>query len=268
MMMTTKATTNTSSFVIHNMNARAISFMEQGKNQEAVQVLQQAVEYLSFSQHVMERYQEAMTSCSYDFYQQCQGTRNLNECVPVRGVEITSAVSTTSDAVSSLGEASRGMIHLRAVSLPQLQHSQAIYDCAFHLPFSDEMIMSIDYRTQAIAVLFYNTAIAFHRYGIQSGKSEALGDAAAFYNAILTMLGPHGLQLYPEVVVIVLALMSNLAHIHLELRQLPEFLYVRATLRELMFKTPHVQMSEQDFAFFNFTLFCLDREDVRFAPAA
>jgi hypothetical protein len=114
----------------------------------------------------------------------------------------------------------------------------------------------------------YNTALAFHRCGIQSGRSVPLDRAAVSYKSILTMMGPNALQLYPEIVVAVLAITINLAHIHLELRQVPEFLSVRAILRDLMSSMSQDQVSLSDYGFFNLSLFCLDREDVSYAPAA
>jgi hypothetical protein len=92
-------------------------------------------------------------------------------------------------------------------------------------------------------------ALAIHRYGIQSGRSEALCQAAASYNNALALVGTHALTLYPEIGVIILGIMCNLAHIHLELRQIPEFLSARATLRYLMSKISLSQMSMTTFAF-------------------
>jgi hypothetical protein len=250
------------------MNARAVSHIEHGMNQDAVHVLEQAMKYLGTRLN-QQRYEDLTASIHYDCAQQGHANRNRNDSI---GACRDASASRTTSTSSSIGGASRSSsyswIHEHAVSLPRLRHRQDVYDSAFHLPFSDDTIMSLEYRTPAIAVLFYNTATAFHRYGIQSGKSELLGHAAVSYNAILTMVGPHTLQLFPEIVVIILGLMSNLAHIHLELRQVPEFLSARAILRELMSQTPYDQMSQQDFAFFNLNLFCLDREDVSYAPAA
>jgi hypothetical protein len=160
------------------------------------------------------------------------------------------------------------MMYQHTVALPELRHSHVIYDFAFRLPFSDETIKSVEFRTQAIVVLLYNTALAFHRYGIRSGNSVTLDHAAVSYKTILTMMGPHASQHYPEIVGLILAIMINLAHIHLELRQVPEFLCARAILRDLMSTMSQDQVSLYDYGFFNLSLFCLDREDVNYAPAA
>jgi hypothetical protein len=115
----------------------------------------------------------------------------------------------------------------------------------------------------------YNMALAIQRYGIQSGRSEALCQAAASYNTILALVGPNVLILYPEIGVIILGIMCNLAHIHLELRQMPEFLAARASVHYLLMdQIPSIQMSDRDSNFFHLDLFCLGREDIRYAVAA
>jgi hypothetical protein len=201
---------------------------------------------------------------TYDSSHQDRAPSSINGCR-------TAAVASLSySSANEEGTGSRGshMMHEHTVSLPQLRHSHVIYDFAFRLPFSDEAIKSVEFRTQAIVVLLYNTALAFHRHGIQSGRSVPLDHAAVSYKSILTMMGPNASQLYPEIVVAVLAITINLAHIHLELRQVPEFLSVRAILRDLMSSMSQDQVSLSDYGFFNLSLFCLDREDVSYAPAA
>jgi hypothetical protein len=124
------------------------------------------------------------------------------------------------------------------------------------------------YRTQAIAVLLYNTALAYHRSGIEGGKSAELWHAAATYNLIPSMLGQEGLQKYPELVVLVLGLISNLAHIQLELRQASALQSALAILRDLMIRVPNECMPQEDYAFFQLHLFCLQEETFSYAPAA
>jgi hypothetical protein len=272
----------TGSFVIRDMNARAVSHIEHGMNYEAVQELRRAMGYLST--YLNQELQDATASSSFDspYHGSTTPNRSDSELVETYGsgsrtIQANTSVSSSSISASlsyssanAEGNGSRGshMMHEHTVSLPQLRHSHVIYDFAFRLPFSDEAIKSVEFRTQAIVVLLYNTALAFHRCGIQSGRSVPLDRAAVSYKSILTMMGPNALQLYPEIVVAVLAITINLAHIHLELRQVPEFLSVRAILRDLMSSMSQDQVSLSDYGFFNLSLFCLDREDVSYAPAA
>jgi hypothetical protein len=252
-MVPTKITTNESTYVIRDINARALSHMEHGMNQEAAQELQEAMRYLVkyyLSQH-----------------QQVRRHNMLEMMVDSNAFAVRTTSTVTSIPCSGIGGGDNS-IHEHAFSLPQLQHSDVTYASAFRLPFSDETIASVENCTQATAVILYNTALAIHRYGIQSGKSEILCQAALSYNAVLALVGPNILIIYPEIVVLVLGIMCNLAHIHLEFRQMPEFLSARANLRYLKSMISLSQMSEDDFTFFNLHLFCLDREDVRNAPAA
>jgi hypothetical protein len=200
-----------------------------------------------------------------------QANRNLDMCADVeRSANAFRTIPTDASSLySGISGGNCSSIHVLEVSLPQLQHSDVIYNCAFRLPFSDEKIASVEFRTQSTAVILYNMALAIHRYGIQSGRSEALCQAAASYNTILAFVGPHALILYPEIGVVILGIMCNLAHIHLELRQMPEFLSARASVHYLLMdQIPASQMSDRDSDFFHLHLFCLGREDIRYAPAA
>ena len=125
-----------------------------------------------------------------------------------------------------------------------------------------------EYRTQAIAVILYNTALAYHRSGIESGKSAELWHAAATYSLIPSMLGQDGLQKFPELVVLTLGLISNVAHIHLELRQASGLQTALAILRDLMIRVPYECMPREDYAFFQLHLLCLQEENFSYAPAA
>jgi hypothetical protein len=264
MVVTPKASmvTKTTTTVIRDINARAVSQMEQGRNQDAIQVLRQAAQDLI--SWMNEEYEEVMT---------VTGSQQVMTVSSSASAFITISLGVLSTFYSTLlgqgcGSISSHMIHQHAVPLPQLCHGPEIYNCAFHLPLSDEAILSSEYRTQAIAVLLYNLALAIHRYGIQTGKSKSLAQAAAVYNKVLIMLGPNAFVLFPEIAVIILVITGNLAHIHLELRQMSEFMAARSRLRELMFDIRLDQMSEQDFGFFNVQLFCFDQETTWYAPVA
>jgi hypothetical protein len=263
-MVTTKAArTNASTYVIHDMNARALFLMEHGMNQEAVQLLDEAVKYVGtyYVGHKRDWYHsKGMVSNAHDCSaQQLHANRNLDICADVDA----------SSPYSGISGGNCSSIHEHAVSLSQLQPSDVTYTCAFHLPFSDETIASVEYGTQSTAIILYNMALAIHRYGIQSGRSEALCQAEASYNTVLALVGPRSLTLYPEIGVIILGIMCNLTHIHLELRQMPEFLAARASVHYLLMdQIPPSQMSDRDSSFFHLHLFCLGREDIRYALAA
>jgi phosphoribosyl-AMP cyclohydrolase len=86
-MVTTKAArTNASTYVIHDMNARAFFLMEHGMNQEAVQLLDEAVRYVGtyYLRHKRDWYDKGMVSNAYDrSAQQLQATCNADICVDV-----------------------------------------------------------------------------------------------------------------------------------------------------------------------------------------
>jgi hypothetical protein len=291
MLITTMVIPNTimdtsTNTMIQGMNAEALSRMEQGMNQDAVEVLRQATRHLIawlnhqqyYLEEVMARYQEVMaiasSDCAQPWYRYVPhfpiGSLKYEREASGFGI-ISLVASSPFSSILSQGNcsiSSTNMIHHHAVPLPKLRCDNEIYNCAFRLPFSDEAIQSIEYRTQAIAIIMYNMALASHRYGIQSGKSEPLAHATVAYNKVLGIVGPSALQLFPEIAVLFLGTMCNLAHIHLELRHMPEFLSCLAILRNLMTNIRQHQMSKQDFGFFNMQLFCFDREAIWLPPAA
>lgn len=231
--------------------------MEQGRNQDAVQVLRQAVQELSTWVN-QECYQDIAT-----VNQEVVKTSSSGCTRPWHG-------SSSALLGQGSGSISSHMIHQHAVPLSQLCNGRDIYNCAFHLPYSDEVIMSksLEYRTQAIAIVLYNIALASHRYGIQSGISQPLVHATVAYKQVLDLVGHNALHRFPKIAVMFLVIIGNLANIHLELRQIPEFMSARSCLRELMCNIRLDQMSRQDFGFFNMQLFCFDRETTWYAPAA
>jgi hypothetical protein len=269
MVVTPKAlmVTSTSTTVIQDMNARALSQMEQGRNQDAVQVLRQAVRDLGMwmpgSQQVITTHS---SGCARPWHGSVKDAREASAITTISLVTLSPFSSTLLGQGSS--NISSYMIHQHSVALPQLCHGRDIYNRAFHLPLSDEAISSEEHRTQATAIILCNMALASHRHGIQSGKSQPLAHAAFAYIAVLDMLGPTAIDLFPEIAVLLLVIIGNLAHIHLELRQMPEFMSARSCLRELMCNIRLDQMSTQDFGFFNMQLFCFDREATWYSPAA
>jgi hypothetical protein len=248
-------------------------------NLDAVQVLRQATRHLRtwmdhqryYLEGVMTRYQQAMTSsssgCARPWHASVKDARDASALSTIPLAALSPFSSILSQGNCSIR--STNMIHQHTITLPQLARcGHEIYNCAFHLPFSDEAITSVNYRTQAIAIIVYNMALASHRYGIQSGKSEPLAQATVSYNIIMDMLGPNALALFPDLAIVLLGTLCNLAHIHLELRHVPEFLSCLAILRNLMTNIRQDQISRQDFGLFNLQLFCFDHEAIWYAPAA
>jgi hypothetical protein len=303
----TMATSNTSSVFIQGMTANAVSSMKQGMNQQALHELRQAMGCLTTYLNHEEWYGScgsvSLNSNSYDDahahshvhspqrkHQYAPSNSNSNNVAPAlfsmshtpAGMDMDSSrleprVNVASSSASSSSSSSGSHAHAHAPEQPNTYTCSVMYDRAFLLPLADTTIVSYAYRTQAIVVLLYNTALAHHRLGMQcnmhngcSGKAgrNQLWNAAATYNLVLSMIGPQGLQRYPDMVVLILGLVSNLAHIHLELRQEPELKAALVILRDIMARVPSEDMSKEDYAFFQLHLFCLQREDFRYAPAA
>jgi hypothetical protein len=281
--MANTTTDMSASAFIRSMNASAVNYMQHGMNQKAVGQLKQAMGCLSTYLQHEER--NSIRDASLRMKQ----TGNFSSCpheespVPLSTAEFGPPSSTTSFHFPSICISRDTSTHgaqprqgssasiSTSTSHPQAQaRNSDIYDKAFLLPphygGSDDVMC--EYRTQAIAVILYNTALAYHRSGIESGKSAELWHAAATYNLIPSMLGQEGLQKFPELVVLILGLISNVAHIHLELRQASGLQSALAILRDLMIRVPYECVPQEDYAFFQLHLICLQEENFSYAPAA
>jgi hypothetical protein len=281
--MATTTTNMSASAYIRSMNANAVNYMQHGMNQRAVGQLKEAMgcltTYLAHEERNSMRDafirmkqmgnfssyppQETPVPLSTDVFSPPLST------VPLHFPSTCISRNTTQTAEPSHGSSpsiSTSTSHQQA----QARNSDT-YDRAFlfppHYGGSEEVIL-YEYRTQAIAVLLYNTALAYHRSGIESGKSAELWHAAATYNLIPSMLGQDGLQKYPELVVLILGLISNVAHIYYELRQGSALQASLAILRDLMIRVPYECMPREDYAFFQLHLLCLQEDNFSYAPAA
>jgi hypothetical protein len=283
--MATTSTYTSASAAIRGMNANAVNSMKHGMNQKAVGQLKQAMGCLTT---YLER--EEMNIIRETSLRMKQ-TGNLSS-YPHQGSVVPSATASSGPLSSDTplhfpstcisGDTTpRAQPHQDSCTstssstlIPHhpctQERSSYIYDRAFLFPPHSSGCEGTlyGYRTQAIAVLLYNTALAYHRSGIESGKSAELWHAAATYNLIPSMLGQEGLQNYPEMVVLILGLISNLAHIHLEFREEPGLQSALAILQDLILRVPYESMPQEDYAFFQLHLICLQRESFSYAPAA
>jgi hypothetical protein len=279
-MATTTADMSASAF-IRSMNASAVNYMQHGMNQNAVGQLKQAMGCLTtYLQHEERnsirdaslRMKQTGNSSSHP-HQEAPVPLSTTGCgLPLSTTPFHFPSTCISRAQPRQGSStSISTSTSTSTSHPQAQaRSSDIYDRAFLFPphsdgSDDEMY---EYRTQAIAVILYNTALAYHRSGIESGKSAELWHAASTYNLIPSMLGQDGLQKFPQLVVLILGLISNVAQIHLELRQVSGMQSALAILRDLMIRVPYECMPREDYAFFQLHLLCLQEENFSYAPAA
>jgi hypothetical protein len=167
-----------------------------------------------------------------------------------------------------------------------------MYETAFLLacPVDDT---TAEYEELATAVVLYNTALAYHLYGLETGKRKILLDAAALYTLIVAKAttATTGNDLkedsdnstiitsFQEFPALLLGASNNLVHIHLALYAVPEMQAARTTLRGLLkhiiscpimlsHLSPGDSQSQHVLIFFRMNLLCLEQQESRHAPAA
>jgi hypothetical protein len=277
--MATTTTDMSASAYIRSMNANAVNYMQHGMNQRAVGQLKQAMgcltTYLAHEERngmrdAFLRMKQMGNFSSYPHQEPPVSISTTTFSPPLSTVPLHFPSTCISRKTNQIDGSSTSISTSTSHQQAQARNSDT-YDRAFLFPphyGGSEEVMLYEYRTQAIAVLLYNTALAYHRSGIQSGKSAELWHAASTYNLIPSMLGQDGLQKYPELVVLVLGLISNVANIYYELRQGPALQSALAILRDLMIRVPYECMPREDYAFFQLHLLCLQEDNFSYAPAA
>jgi hypothetical protein len=253
---------------IDEVNTRAVELMHAGRNEEAATELTFALHYLNSSP-------SSDTILASGGESGCKGmpTTAALSLLPPTPTETTPSISTKELAplnsprpLTTISTAT-GDSSLDENADTNAQPCHVLYDCAFLVRATDELLVT-EYRTHGSAVLLYNTAMAYQRWGIQSGKASPLFNAVKLYGMIFTVTGPHAICLYPCLTILLLALCNNLTQLHLELMQQGHMRAARDILRDFLAQTPKERLSLSDFTFFNLSLYCLEREDFRYPPAA
>lgn len=159
-------------------------------------------------------------------------------------------------------------------------------------------VTTAKYQEHATAVVLYNTALACHLYGLETGKRKILLDAAALYTLIVakatktaTVEGNNIkdpsensdnssiITFFQEFPALLLGASNNLVHIHLALYAVPEMQAARSTLRGLLkdvisspimlsHLSPCECQSQHVLIFFRMNLLCLEQQESRHAPSA
>jgi hypothetical protein len=169
----------------------------------------------------------------------------------------------------------------------------AMYETAFLLACAVDDTTA-EYQEHATAVVLYNTALAYHLYGLKTGKRKILLDAVALYTLIVAKATTATTDVsdnseksdnksiitsFQEIPALLLGASNNLVHVHLALYALPEMQAARSTLRGLLkhviscpimlsHLSPGHWQSQHLLVFFRMNLLCLEQQEFRHAPAA
>jgi hypothetical protein len=254
------STTTITGFV-KDLNAKAVAHMYHGNTEDAIQVLHQAARYLQ--KHTPK---------------------------------ITNWTDSKHMGVIPIEERLLIPFGIGPVNTNPFGH--VMYETAFLLacPTDDT---TAEYQEHATAVVLYNTALAYHLYGLETGKRKILLDAAALYKLIVTKattavtsdgssnskdLNENSdnstiITSFQEFPALLLGASNNLVHIHLALYAVPEMQAARTTLRGLLkhiISCPimlfHLSLgdceSQHVLIFFRMNLLCLEQQESRHAPVA
>jgi hypothetical protein len=259
---TMDSTTLTTAGFVKDLNAKAVAYMYQGSTEQAIQVLHQAARYLQ------------------------KHTTKITNWTAAKDIQV---IPTEERLLIPFG--------IGPVNTNPFGH--VMYETAFLLacPVEDT---TAEYQELATAVVLYNTALAYHLYGLKTGKRKILLDAATLYTLIVTKATTattdvnYGIskdfkdksdkstiiasfQEFPAL--LLLGASNNLVHIHLALYAVSEMQAARTTLRGLLkhviscpsmlfHLSPGDCQSHHVLSFFRMNLLCLEQQESRHAPVA
>jgi hypothetical protein len=254
------STTTITGFV-KDLNAKAVAYMYHGNTEQAIQVLHQAARYLQKQTSKITKWTDAKD----------MGIIPIEE---------------------------RLLIPFGIGPVNTNPFGHVMYETAFLLTCRTDDTTA-EYQEHATAVVLYNTALAYHLYGLETGKRKILLDAAALYTLIVTkattVVSSDGsnnskdlnensdnsaiITSFKEFPALLLGASNNLVHIHLALYAVPEMQAARTTLRGLLkhviscpIMLSHLSLgdceSQQVLIFFRMNLLCLEQQESRHAPVA
>lgn len=259
--------TITMSFINEAVN-RAVDLMKSGMNEDAATELAYAITRHFGEQEAHLGYRPVAASSS-----SCVGG----------GKEPPSLVNTTGAPDSTLAlqlwpvppheQPTVKRVQLSAVTtgsnrtMEDPQPNHVVYEYAFLLPHNDDKLTTL-YKRHTIVVLLYNMGLAYQRLGIQTGKDVSLYSAAIVYGMIFNVTGGHSVYLFPSLRYLHLGLCNNLTYLHLVLLQEGPMRAARDLLRDFLRQLPLDNMPQEQYAFFRLSLFCLEKEEFQYSPAA
>lgn len=260
--MTTHTTSTTQ---IADLNSQAATSLQDGKDQEAVVFLSEALSVLSCQLEEREH---------QDYSPETGGIE-----VPIDKPSPNAAVSNNNFSVIGILSLPIKPIRYQVTSewdaisfgddcADSLLVDGKIYNRAFVLPRQSDRLLSQHSHAETSAVLLFNTALTFHRGGLETGRSKVLRKALLLYKKALQVTEYSLQQNYSSLAVVFLALTNNMAQIYVDLFDRDGLQRSRVMLRSVFDWVGPNRMDSPEYLFFNLNLMILEKQDFLLAPCA
>jgi hypothetical protein len=258
--MTTQTTMNTTQ--IADLNSQAVISLQNGKDQEAVVFLSEALSVLSsaLEERDLQDYSPETGGIIDKPFTNAAASNNNRSVISI----ISLPIKPIRDQVSSEWDAITFGDDRADSSLVDGK----IYNRGFVLPRQSDRLLSHHSHAETSAVLVFNTALTFHREGLESGRSKVLLKALLLYKKALQVTEHSLQQNYSSLAVVFLALTNNMAQIYVDLFDRDGLQRSRFMLRSVFDWVGPTRMDRSEYLFFNLNLMLLEKQNFLLAPCA
>jgi hypothetical protein len=257
--MTTQTAMNTTQ--IADFNSQAVISMQNGSDQEAVVFLSDALTVLSsqLEERDLQDYSPETGGTDKPSTNAAASNNNFGMIsiisLPIKPIK--DQVSSEWDAITFGDDyADSSLIDGK------------IYNRAFVLPRQSDRLLSHHSHAETSAVLLFNTALTFHRGGLETGRSKVLLKALLLYKKALQVTEYSLQQNYSSLAVVFLALTNNMAQIYVDLFDRDGLQRSRFMLRSVFDWVGPTRMDRSEYLFFNLNLMLLEKQNFLLAPCA
>jgi hypothetical protein len=257
--------TPTTTTQIADLNTQAVASLLEGENHEAVVLLCEALSRLSsqLDEGLQDSQETGGTEGSTDTPSTNAHTasnNNVNNNVSI----ISYAIKPIKDQMSSEWDE----VTFGDDPTDSSRVEGQIYNRAFVLPRHSDWLLSHHSHTETSAVLLFNTALTFHRGGLETGRSKSLLKALVLYNKALAVVEQSLQQGHSTLAVVFLALTNNMAQIYVELFDRDGLQRSRFMFRRVFDWIGPTRMDRSEYLFFNLNLMLLEKQEFLLAPSA
>jgi hypothetical protein len=261
--MTTQTTMNTTQ--ITDLNSQAVISLQHGEDQEAVVFLSEALSVLSseLEERDLQDYSPETGGIEVPVDKPSTNAAASNNNCSVISI-ISLPIKPIRDQVPSEWDAITFGDDCADSSLVDGK----IYNRAFVLPRQSDRLLSHHSHAETSAVLLFNTALTFHRGGLESGRSKVLLKALLLYKKALQVTEHSLQQNYSSLPVVFLALTNNMAQIYVDLFDRDGLQRSRFMLRSVFDWVGPTRMDRSEYLFFNLNLMLLEKQNFLLAPCA
>jgi hypothetical protein len=260
--MPTQTTMNTTQ--IADLNTQAVTSLQDGMNREAVFFLSEALSVLSSQLEEIGLQDHSPETGGIEVPIDKPSTN----AAALNNASVISIISLPIKPIKDQMPCEWDTITFGDGSADSSLVDGKIYNRAFVLPRQSDCLLSHHSHAETSAVLLFNTALTFHRGGLETGRSKVLLKALLLYKKALQITEQSLQQNCLSLAVVFLALTNNMAQIYVDLFDRDGLQWSRFMLRSVFDWVGPGGLERSEYLFFNLNLMWLEKQEFLLAPCA